>query len=336
MKIWNNVFLMAEEGTGGGSGGSPTLFTQQQGSQQGSQQQQQQEGSQQGGGQQQQQQGSQQQQQGAAFSWGSSIDETGSFKPGWTDSLPDNLKGAKETLARYKSPEALILGLQSANQLLGAKSSAVIVPGDNAKPEVVAEFRKALGVPEKPEGYGIKRPDNLPAEITWDDARFGKFAEVLHKHNATPALVRELVAMQAQEEINRASSESQSAQQFINDGLNKLRAEWGNNFDKNLAAGSAILQHYAERTGLNAQHPALMHPEVAKFLAAIHEDFMTEHVRIDGRGIVSGDPATTAKDIMTNPQNPLYQKYRDGDATTVSHVRGLLQQGEKAKEVRGT
>ena len=44
-----------------------------------------------------------------------------------------------------------------------AKTEGMIrVPGDDAKPEDVAAFRKALGVPDDPTGYGLVKPETLP------------------------------------------------------------------------------------------------------------------------------------------------------------------------------
>lgn len=261
-----------------------------------------------------------------AFSWATSLDERGEFKPGWTDALPDNLKGAKDTLGRYKSPEAMMLGLQSANQKLGAKSNAVIVPDDKATPEVMAEFRKALNIPDKPEGYGLKKPEQLPAGVEWSEPNAKAFAEIAHKHNMTPAAVKALTEWQIATESARQTEIASGEKAFVNQGLESLKTEWGADFQKNMAAGQAVLQHYGQRTGLKIDSPALVFPEVAKLLAAIHTDFMSEHGNIRGRNITGNDPASAAKDIRTNSDNPLYKKYQEGDPATVQHVRGLDQQ----------
>lgn len=67
------------------------------------------------------------------------------------------------------------------------------VPGPDAKPEEVAAFRKALGVPDKPDGYGIKKPDQLPEGVVWDDAKVSKFTELAHKHGIPAAAVKEII-----------------------------------------------------------------------------------------------------------------------------------------------
>ncbi len=267
-----------------------------------------------------------------AFSFATVTDEQGAFKPGWTESLPDELKPTAETLKRYKTPVELMRGLHQANVLLGSKANAVVVPNEQSKPEEVAAFRKALGVPDKPEDYGVKKPEKLPEGVTWNEPRTNDYLGVLHKHNASPALVRELLGMQMvdQEALVKMQGENEGA--FVQQSLAQLQKDWGVDFMKNVKSAEAVVNHYAERTGISVNHPAMAFPEVLKFIASIHADYMSEGKRIEGGGITGNDPAVEAKRIQTDEQHPMHKRYQNGEPTAVEHVRGLLKRAEDARK----
>lgn len=50
-----------------------------------------------------------------------------------------------------------------------AKTDGMVkIPGENATPEEIAAYYKAIGVPEKPEDYGLKAPEKLPEGVQHD------------------------------------------------------------------------------------------------------------------------------------------------------------------------
>lgn len=66
--------------------------------------------------------------------------------------------------------------------------SGLKIPGADAKPEELAAFRQALGVPETPDGYKVTAPEGMPAE------EVKAFLEAAHKAGYTPAQVNEVIA----------------------------------------------------------------------------------------------------------------------------------------------
>lgn len=65
----------------------------------------------------------------------------------------------KDTAKSEKPYEALFSQFENAQKTLGEKSKALEIPGADAPPEKIKEFHKALGVPDKPEGYEYSAPD---------------------------------------------------------------------------------------------------------------------------------------------------------------------------------
>lgn len=310
-------------GGGGGSGGSATIFGAA-GSGQGSGQ-----GSGSGGGGGSGGQGSQQQ-QGSGFSWGGIVGDDGNFKADWTNSLPEELKGAADTLKNYKTPVELMRGLHSTKQLLGQKGNTYAVPDDKSAPEVVTAFRKAVGAPDKWEGYGLKKPADAPAGVVWGDAQEKAFSEVFHKYHIPVAAAKELFNMEMQ-----AARQSQEAfeiqeKQFVAEGVQSLKEKWGPNFDGNLQKAGAM----AEKFGIAPDHAAFRHPEVVAAMFEAYRLISSEDGRMEGNSIIQqgSDPGAEADRIQSDKNHSMYQRYQDGEKTTVEHVRGLREKALKQKQ----
>jgi hypothetical protein len=103
-------------------------------------------------------------------------------------------------------------------------------PGADAKPEDIAayqaEVRKITGAPEKPEGYGLKAPDNLPEGVEWNAELATKAATIAHKYSVPPEALHELIALNNENMsgLVAKSAEAQKAQR--EEMIAGLNAEW--------------------------------------------------------------------------------------------------------------
>jgi len=103
-------------------------------------------------------------------------------------------------------------------------------PGEGAKPEEIAayqsELRKITGAPDKPEGYGLKAPDNLPEGVEWNAELATKAATIAHKYSVPPEALQELIALNNENVggMMAKSAEAQKAQR--DDMIDGLNAEW--------------------------------------------------------------------------------------------------------------
>jgi hypothetical protein len=103
-------------------------------------------------------------------------------------------------------------------------------PGTDAKPEEIAayqsELRKITGAPDKPEGYGLKAPENLPEGVEWNAELATKAATIAHKYSVPPEALQELIALNNENVggIMAKSAEAQKAQR--DEMIAGLNAEW--------------------------------------------------------------------------------------------------------------
>ncbi len=177
-------------------------------------------------------------------------------------------------LGRYASPQALADALIAAQNKISAGELKPAL-GKDAKPEEIAAYREALGIPESPDKYDLNG-----IELTEDDKPLiEKFVGAAHGVNMTPAQVR--ASLEAYSQISdevrgqRAAIDNE-AKEAAED---KLRAEWGNEFRTNLNLITNLLdtapQGVREKllTGrLSDGTPIGSSVEVLQFLANLARD----------------------------------------------------------------
>ena len=89
------------------------------------------------------------------------MDSDGSLKENFWEHIGDDSLKGKTSWNKYKSVTAMMKSLDHFERLAGKK---VIAP-DDMDEEQRNEFYKTIGVPEKPEDYGIAPPEDFPEDV---------------------------------------------------------------------------------------------------------------------------------------------------------------------------
>lgn len=172
------------------------------------------------------------------------------------DTLNDFAKGhisALEDFAKLKGEH---------DTLRGELDSRVRIPGEKATDEERAKYRKATGVPDTVEGYGIKRPENLPEGVDFDAAWLAKTA---HELGLSKAATEKLAAKQSERILQVLEDNKVASEKAVKEASEKLRGEWGQHFEKNAelakraakAFGGEELVSFLEAVGL-ANDPLML------------------------------------------------------------------------------
>lgn len=251
------------------------------------------------------------------------VQPDGSFVQDWTSKLPEDLAPARDSLGRFKNVEDLVRAYDGANKLIGRKG--VILPTKDSSPEEIASFNKTMGVPESPEGYMESvRPGEMPEGVTWSDEIAKSYFEVAHRHHVPASAMKDLIGLH----LKQREFEQEAAQQQIMEnkqkGLRQLRSIWGADFDRNLG----VAQRAAALTGVDANSYGWRDPEVVKGFVRLANMMSDDKLVSPGGSLPVGkaDLKSRALDIMRNPANPDFQKYRDGDREVQQRVRRYLEQ----------
>lgn len=253
---------------------------------------------------------------GSSSAW--SLNEKGEFSEGWLDRLGEEFKDSKQILGQFKDPAAMAKTLVNQQRLLGKKANSVLIPGEDASPEEIAEFRSKLGVPDSAESYAIK-PSKLPDGLSWNENDARAINEIAHQNGVPPKAMEAILQKYAELEAGRASLAAETSKKELEAGFKTLKAAWGDKFENE----RSVAQRAVHYVGGNPDSPGFRDPEVAIVINKLAK--LTEEDRM-----VTSSSAPTSKvgsarahDIQTNPSNPLYSKYWAGDKETNELVISL-------------
>ena len=210
------------------------------------------------------------------------------------DYIPEKFWDAQKGEAKL---DQLAISYANLEKAFSSKSQAPKKPGADASPEdqakYYADLRKFTGAPEKPEDYGIKAPDNLPAGVEWNAELAGKAAGIAHKYGVPPEALHELINLN-NENISSIVAKSESAQkEQVEAMVAELNAEWKDDAKNNWQRanrGAIAMGVDLEASGLG-NNPHFIR-------AALRFDEMIS----DDKGLVSSESQATYKEQMDRIQ----------------------------------
>lgn len=164
----------------------------------------------------------------------------------WTADLPDDLK---ETGKRFASKADAVRSIID----LRKRESQVRVPGKDAKPEEIAAYHKAIGVPDKPEAYEFFDAEGFEVtdEVKAERAEWGKRFQALGISKDAAKKLSQFVTEDQQRSYDNLIA---SDKKFAEEQEAALRAEWkGEEYERNKTLANNAFREVANRTGLNLE-----------------------------------------------------------------------------------
>ena len=148
---------------------------------------------------------------------------------------------------KFASPTDAVKAHREAQRQI---SRMISVPGDGASPEEIAKYRKAIGIPESPDGYRITIPDGLPDAIRPDDdaskAMQADFVGAMHAAGAPPAAVQAAVDWYYRTTAGVFEADVTAARDYRSATEESLRKEWGGDYDANMAVADRFVKAYSD------------------------------------------------------------------------------------------
>ena len=227
---------------------------------------------------------------------------------------------AMQPFTGFETPQEMVEALGKSyietKRLVGSK--APTRPAEDAPPEEQAAWRKLVGAPDTPEGYGeTLRPDNFPAEL-WGKEIETEFRGLAHKHGLTPAAAKEIAALHARQVDQGLEANEVEEQAAFQRESATLRREWGDNFDKNAHHAVTV----ARAAGLDPLDPIFKEAKYAKAFFALSQ-------MIGEKTLPVGPVATPGNALVGRIRAIMDPK---SDTTEARAYRGELGQ-ERALEV---
>ena len=145
------------------------------------------------------------------------VKNDGTFDHTRLDKAPDDIKALAKELSVYKTPGDFIKSFKEKASFASKKGIVEPLPA-NATPEMVAErlalLRKVNGAPEKPEGYGLKRPDDIP-EAQWNQEFADQAAKLAFENGLSPQALQGLAKLQIDMAKKAGAAQQQAEQEFL-------------------------------------------------------------------------------------------------------------------------
>ena len=259
-----------------------------------------------------------------AFTWKERINPDLRNSP-LTQKFSDDLVGLENQLKSHHELE----------KLLG--HDKVPIPKDDKDTEAWALFSKALGIPDKAEGYGlpdVEIPDSLKG-ITFDK---NKFAEVVHSFKLTPSQAKGLWGAYTEMSKQAYMKVQQDYQKGLTETINRLRGEWGDAYEANVDIGQTVINKFGEdQDTIDFLTASLVKdPRGIKFLAKIGNQFAENKIGDFSykRFSLSAEEAQAEIDkIVTDPNHP-YNNEKSTEQErnrAIDYVNSLYQVISKAK-----
>ena len=143
----------------------------------------------------------------------------------WRQKIAGADPEALKTIERFASPLDLWKSYTHARAKISAGETMVRLP-ENASPEQIAEYRKAIGIPEKPEDYKIELPNGLVFSEA-DKPLVESFKQAAHANNLDPKSVNQILAWYTDQQQITQSQRNDLDESNRAKVEEDLRREWG-------------------------------------------------------------------------------------------------------------
>lgn len=200
----------------------------------------------------------------------------------WKSSLRTDLRDSPFAQKFEDTPDGLNKAMESygnLEKLLG--HDKVPIPKDINDVEGWNRLSKALGVPDKAEGYGLADA-NIPKDLAQMGLTLNKneFAEVMHAHKVPPSAVKGIWEVYQKKAVDSYSTAMKQHQEQLTNTINSLRGEWGDAYQTNVELGQMVINKFSNDQKMNDYLTSSLSkdPNGIKFLAKIGEQFAENKV----------------------------------------------------------
>jgi hypothetical protein len=243
---------------------------------------------------------------------------------GWKSSLRTDLKDSPLAAKFEDTPDGLNKALESygnLEKLLGHEK--VPIPKDANDVEGWNRFSKAMGIPDKAEGYGLSDVE-VPAEMQGLEFDKNKFAEIAHAHKLTPAQAQGIWESYTRNSMDGYKQVMEEQNKSLTETVNRLRGEWGDAYQSKVEMGQMVINKFAGSKEANDFVTATLckSPDGIKFLAKIGEQFAENKVGEFQMARFSLAPEQAREEIQKIVRDPNHP-YNSHKATEREHQAAI-------------
>jgi hypothetical protein len=231
------------------------------------------------------------------------VNTDGTFADNWNTMLQDESLHEDKTLPRIKDVESLAKSYIHVRKQVPLDKMAR--PNENWGDSDWEEFYKAGGRPDTAADYNIKKPDDFPAEIPWDEDLIKGYQDLFHKIGLSKKQSDALIAFNNTTSMEAYQKLQQKQDMDFTTLKDALTKKWGMAYDQNVHLGNIAIDkgskgdlEYKERLvqKVNAD------PDLVEFTSNLGSLF-AEHKIVEDTNIPTpADIETRIKEEMNKPE----------------------------------
>lgn len=259
----------------------------------------------------------------------------GDWPSDWRSKLSPDGKHSK-TLDRFASPNALLDSYLAIRQRMDSGELKANIPfPDKGTPEEQVAWRKAQGIPEKPEDYKLKFADGLVIG-EGDRPIVEDFLKAAHGVNASPEQVSGMLKWYYGLQETNVRNQEEADANYLRDSEDSLRAEWGGEYRTNInlikgliSTLPATVRDLFANARLGDGKALLNNPDMARWLVSTARTLNPTATIVPGEGAsFSGAIDDEIKSIENTMRTD--RKRYNADEKMQARYRDLLDARERA------
>lgn len=259
---------------------------------------------------------------------GNTIPPASSAPKSWRDDLPEDIRG-EGSLKHITDVQTLAKSYINAQKMVGADK--IPVPGKHATEQDWQQVYRKLGLPEKVEDY------TLPEIKDGDKTVIEGFKKVAFENGILPKQAEKLLGFY--QDLNKqaltANEAAKSAK--MTEGVEALKKEWGNGFDKEVNAAKKALETFGDPDAIKyiRENGLGNDPVLVKIFNKIGKTLGEDTIKGDngsrpGWGMTPAEADAKINSILSNAGHPYYNESHPNHAAAVKEVTELFAQKTSA------
>jgi hypothetical protein len=138
-----------------------------------------------------------------------------------------------------QNPQTNILGGDTDSQ--NTKKTINLID-ENSSDEEISEFYNALGRPEAADKYEINKPEDLPANIAWQDEELSAFKQVAFDCGLSQKQAENLVKFQTEMVKRAVDTQLKAHNAAAEKTIANLQKDFGADYEKNIAQANKAME----------------------------------------------------------------------------------------------
>jgi len=229
------------------------------------------------------------------------------------------------SITKFENNEGMAKSYVELEKKIGMKG--IILPGEGADEGTILAFHKALGVPEKPEGFALQKIEGLHEKAVSEEASTKLFQEAAHKLGFTPAQFNGIREVYLKDVSAKLTAWDEQQTKDKQETETNLRSEWGGQYESKVLLAHKVIKAYGGDEALDRlAEGGGNDPVLIKLFATIGEHLSEDALgKIGGSnlGMTKAEAQTKINEMRADDKSAFNDANNPGHTQAVEYMQSL-------------